>query len=117
MLRILLVLCLLFLTVLALSLAKVRVQTGKQEEEIQGPRAECVLGSMAVPWPCSIVLTINTCTDTLWKELQVCEGAQVSEANCSMLRSPIWMVGRRGHHSMHLLGFPDMPQPTYVLMN
>lgn len=65
-------LCLLLLTVLALSLAKVRAQTGKQKE-IRGPRAERVLGKIplehAVSWPCSAVLTINTCTDTLWKEL------------------------------------------------
>ena len=90
MLRILLVLCLLFLTVLALSLAKVRAQTGEQEE-IQSSRAECMLGNIslehAVSQPCSIVLTINTCTAKLWKELQVCKGAQVLEANYHVLWS------------------------------
>lgn len=64
--------CLLFLTVLALSLAEVKAQTWKQEK-IQGPRAERVLGNISlehvVSWPCDIVLTINTSTDTLWKEL------------------------------------------------
>lgn len=84
MLRTLLVLCPLFLTMLALSLAKVRAQSGKQEE-IQSPRAECVLGNIslehAVSQPRRIELTINTCTENLQKELQVCKGPQVLEAN------------------------------------
>jgi len=36
-----------FLTVLALSLAKVRAQTRKQEK-IQGPRAGCMLGNISL---------------------------------------------------------------------
>lgn len=76
-------LCPLFLTMLALSLAKVKAQSGKQEE-IQSPRAECVLGNIslehAVSQPRRIELTINTCTENLQKELQVCKGPQVLEA-------------------------------------
>lgn len=62
-------LCLLLLTLLTFSLSKVRTQT-KNQEEIHGPRAECVPWNIsiehAVSWPCtialgSVVLPLPTC--------------------------------------------------------
>lgn len=101
--------CLLCLTVLTLSLAKVRAQTGKQEET-QGHRDECVLQNISlehvVSWSHSVVLTINTAWTLFGRSSRYASVG--SKFPCALVRSLVWMVQRTGHRSMHLLGFPDL---------